>query len=261
MTLKELIIKINAPEHLLESISIGYDLIFESFEEVAQSVLDAYNQLLHISDIPTPNANKSFTLNVTMDRLVIDAEIKFGYDMNCRAIPPNKIILPISDLWQPLMLEDLNKFKRSISTPEIRYMILHELGHIYEFSKRTPADVSKQLSKLTIKREDLDISDKEYHNNRTEHLANNTSTVLYRILDAINNGITNPNDMYSFVIKNIQRDSEIQKGTHLGRSINSFNLNNMNKIKKRIANIVYQISKESDLTQIARIVSDGMSND
>lgn len=202
-----------------------------------------------------------------MDNNPILLRITVGNDMECKAIQPNIIILKISDVWRPLAYRKLDGFKRAISTPQIRYSILHELGHLYEYSKRDPENTQEQIHRVAIENNKPNTSESKYHNDRTEKLANYTSTVLYRILDAIKSDITDPHQMYSYIINAIEEDSskdnKDKHKSHIGKAIGSLNYTHTRTLHKRIARIINEISKDnkSDIATISKIVSDGLKND
>jgi hypothetical protein len=126
------------------------------------------------------------------------------------------------------------------------------LGHIYEYTVRDQTHLNTQIAKLHRNRESRYVSDEEYHNHRTEKIANVTSVVLYRINEAISDNITDANEMYSYVLNNTQRDiAEIT-------SLRALNHKSWRDIKIRLARIIYEITSGSSGTDIKQIIMNTM---
>lgn len=247
---------------LIHTIISGYDTIFESFTDVSTSVLKAYNRLLNISISDVDLTHNGYAIiNIPLDDTEVIFQITVGRNMECKAFYPNIVLMKISDVLFTLMKHDINAFKQQISRTNIRHAILHELGHVYEYSKRDKNNTTEQLKRLNDLYADTEPSDVEYHNHRSEKLANYTSTVLYRILDAVKSNIQDPNEMYKFVISKLEQDAA--NTDHLATSIRSLNNKHKNKLYKRIANIINELNNahESDLKTITRIVSNELKDD
>lgn len=248
--------------NLINTIISGYNIIFESFTDVSTSILKSYNQLLNIpiSDVDLTN-NGYAIIKISLDDIEVIFQITIGRNMECKAIYPNIVLMKISDVLFALMKHDINSFKQQISGTNIRHSILHELGHVYEYSKRDKDNTITQLKTLKERYADTEPTDAEYHNHRSEKLANYTSTVLYRILDAVKTDISDPNEMYKFVIDKLEQDAS--NADHLGISIRSLNHKHKNKLYKRIANIITELSttNDSDIKTITHIVSNELKYD
>ena len=74
---------------------------------------------------------------------------------------------------------------------------------MYEYTKRDENELHKQISRAN--RDKLHKTDKSYFNQHIEQVPISIGTIVSIVQDAINEKITKPNDIYAYIIANMDK--------------------------------------------------------
>ena len=239
---------------LVESIYNGYITIFESFSVSAYEVMKAYNDLLSATEVLVSGNTKYIPIKING----IDINVKFlpgvGRCIGGESMLNNEIFIRSTVLWRSLIYDDIDTFRKSIMKPDLRHLITHEIAHWYEFTRRDK-DILKTQIKSRMRAREGNITDEEYHNHRSETLANIVSFFASLVYEALSNDISDVSDIMAYVKKHIGDQSDDNPA--MSNTLKSLSPKNLERMLNKISTAVYIIvsDHDSDLKTISNIIS------
>lgn len=230
--------------NLINVILDGYLTIFESFADSSNSVFKAYEELLDTKELPQriklSNGIYAYKTTTHLDGIEIGVIFKDGNsdyrgqndvggyadtidDIKCIEIIHSSIPDAIDN-------NNLQYYKYILHDMNIKYTIMHELGHLYEFSKRTEESVNNQVNPLNNINNPY-MNDQQYHvNHKIERIAHKVS-IFSGIIDALYLGFLNESEILRY-LKTHEPYSEY---------INVLNDKNKQSIMLRISALIYKV--------------------
>ena len=221
-------------EHLKTAIVEGYFTIFESKIDVAKEVYkeytNIYNNLQNIKLI-----NGLYTFKSEINTIPYSLNISFhNFTAPLSAMAhylPRVIMIYAYDLFLLLQNKNIDKIKEYLNKPHVKYAIIHELTHMYEYTKRDVDKLHKQI--LSANLEKLHKTDKSYFNQHIEQVPISIGTIISITQEALNKNITKPNDIYSYIINNMD--------AHTHNTFSNLSEKNKSKLYKTVALILDKI--------------------
>lgn len=212
----------------------SYCIIFESKIDVAKEVYREYNKILNNIDKFEPVDN-AYELNGEINGAPYVTYIQFNATKGTvdafANVDPMEIIIYSHELFLFFKQNNREAIKKYFTNSYVKYTIAHELSHLYEYTKRDINELSSYIKNIDMKK--VKESDETYYNQQVEQTPIRIGTIISMTKDAINNDITDPNKIYSYIINNMDAYT---KDTYKYLS-----QQNKRKLHKAISNILNNI--------------------
>lgn len=182
----------------------SYYIIFESKIDVAKEVYREYNKILDNLDKFEPVGN-TYKLNGEINGVPFVTYIQFNSTKGTvdafANVDPMEIIIYSHELFLFFKQNNREAIKKYFTNSYVKYTVAHELTHLYEYTNRDINELSSYIKNIDMKK--VRSSHKLYYNQQVEQTPIRIGVAVSMIKDAINNGITDPNKIYSFIIDNM----------------------------------------------------------
>lgn len=212
----------------------SYCIIYESKLDVAKDVYREYNKILdniedfdrvgNLYSLKSEINGIQYTTYVTFNNM----RDSFGAVAN---FDPMTLMIYSFELHLLFKQNNIIAVKQYFNTPYVRYTIAHELSHLYEYTKRDKDELLNQLNKT----DGLDFRKTKsiYDNQPVEQTPIRIGSIVSMVKDAINNKITDPNKIYSYIIKNMD--------SYTDNTYDNLNEKNKKQLHQTISNVLHEI--------------------